>query len=369
MKVKRPLTPAQRAHKNRRQRREDAARRRAFVAAGLRCDGLPRAKRKPCGCLAGSCLQCRRPDSKGYWSPAEVAAMRADYESGMSASAVERKHGVAEKGLRSVFQRRGIPWRKWNQRQAHHANGQFVRDTPKTPAEITALIEAAPRLTIPAPLKNEWRDHWSLAKRKQFVDRLRASLQRRGHTFAPTKPHSKNVQPFDYFTPAARAIVKVANFGRTSQTKAIQMRPASQGMIYRGELWFWTHDGYQRQLFGHESEGRGGHRPFLHRHIYELHHGPIPPKHTVIFRDDNKNNFDPKNLALRSMADCARLNQVFRRLARDPKNPDLLAKAQQVKDALMHGKLLRSRRRTTALLAQFNQGTGSRLLSQLKAAR
>lgn len=368
MKVKRPLTPAQREHKNLRQRRIQAAQRRANIKAGLRCDGLPRAQRKPCGCLSGSCLICRRPDNNGYYSPDEVKAMWADYQTGMSAAAVERKHGVSKKGLGKVFRRRGYQLRPVPP-IARQPNGAPVRQPLKTPAQLAALIAGATRLTVPAPLKNEWRNWWTMAKKKSFVRQLRASLERRGHKFAPKGRPSANVQPFDYFTPAARAIAKAANVGRTSQTKAMHMRPASQGMIYRGELWFWAHDGYQRQLFGHESEGRGGHRPFLHRHIYEQSHGPIPYGFTVIFLDGNKNNFDPKNLALRSMADCARINQVFHRLERDPKNPVLIAKAQKVKDALMAGKLQRSRRRTTALLASFNSGTDRSILTQIRTCR
>lgn len=33
-----------------------------------------------------------------------------------------------------------------------------------------------------------------------------------------------------------------------------------------------------------------------HRHIYEQHHGPIPDKMIVIFKDGNKNNLDITNL-------------------------------------------------------------------------
>lgn len=42
---------------------------------------------------------------------------------------------------------------------------------------------------------------------------------------------------------------------------------------------------------------------FKHRLIWERTHGPIPPGCVVIFKDGNKRNFDPDNLALVTMAE------------------------------------------------------------------
>lgn len=43
--------------------------------------------------------------------------------------------------------------------------------------------------------------------------------------------------------------------------------------------------------------------------IYELHNGPIPPKHKVIFADGNRFNFDPDNLILVSNSQELIMNQ------------------------------------------------------------
>lgn len=37
---------------------------------------------------------------------------------------------------------------------------------------------------------------------------------------------------------------------------------------------------------------------FVHQLVWELHHGPIPPGHILRFRDGDKTNTDPDNLAL-----------------------------------------------------------------------
>lgn len=48
----------------------------------------------------------------------------------------------------------------------------------------------------------------------------------------------------------------------------------------------------------------------MHNLVWELHHGPIPPKHHVAFRDGNRNHerIDPSNLELVSFADMMRRN-------------------------------------------------------------
>jgi len=73
------------------------------------------------------------------------------------------------------------------------------------------------------------------------------------------------------------------NRGRNSQTKSMQIKIQSQGVI-------WAHH----------------------------HRRPVPPKTTVIHSDGNKNNLDPKNLILRTIADAARANSIQYQLARDP---------------------------------------------------
>jgi len=70
---------------------------------------------------------------------------------------------------------------------------------------------------------------------------------------------------------------------------------------------------------GKEPTGFGNSKvwPMYNRWLWEQHKGPIPPKHLVVFKDGNRANCVIDNLALRSMADNARLNQMWNRLPRD----------------------------------------------------
>ncbi|MEI8288813.1 MAG: HNH endonuclease [Verrucomicrobiota bacterium] len=285
--------------KNEQSKRREAIYRARNVKAGLRCDGKPLAPVKPCGCRAGSCLKCRRPDNKGYWSVEEVQAMRLDYESGMSATAVERKHGVAKKGLKNIFERRGIPFRPFKV-IPRQPNGSPVRYVPKTPAQLAALISKLDKLKVPEELKFEWR-RWPLARRKAFI----AQMRRRFPSTRPTGAFSKNVTPFVYGDEHVHQIAKEMNRGRNSRTNVIALKPPSEGLIYRGQIYFW--DGETAYVKGCGWTPELG-RPLLNHVVYAELHGPVPAKQTVIHKDGNKNNFAADNLVLRSMADCARMN-------------------------------------------------------------
>jgi hypothetical protein len=89
--------------------------------------------------------------------------------------------------------------------------------------------------------------------------------------------------------------VNKANEGRNSQNKVTRLALSSHGVIYQGELWFWSPKiGYQQNYW---SPGHG--RPVLHHHIWEKKHGkPVPPQHIIRFIDGNKNNHAPDNLQL-----------------------------------------------------------------------
>lgn len=54
-----------------------------------------------------------------------------------------------------------------------------------------------------------------------------------------------------------------------------------------------------------------------HRLIYEQQNGPVPPGCRVIFKDGDRRNFNPDNLACVSNAELARLNQ-YHMIAEDP---------------------------------------------------
>lgn len=47
--------------------------------------------------------------------------------------------------------------------------------------------------------------------------------------------------------------------------------------------------------------------PLLNRYTWEQHHGPIPPSHSVVFKDGNRDNCDIANL------ECIHRSELMRR--------------------------------------------------------
>jgi hypothetical protein len=221
--------------------------------------------------------------------------------------------------------------------------GFGVRIPEPAAKEIRALIAALPRLAVPRPLKQVWK-RWSFPKRRAFVKKLRVRFP----STRPTGPFSKNVEPFEYGTPRVCQIAAAMNVGRNSQTKIIALKPGSEGVIWCGQIFFW--DGEQTYVRG-TGWRKGEGRPLLSHIIWtKTHRRPVPPQNTVIFLDGNKNNFDPHNLGLRTMADCARQNQVFLRLKDDPDNPELKCIAAHVLERSHEGRRAAIARRAQAAL-------------------
>jgi hypothetical protein len=216
------------------------------------------------------------------------------------------------------------------------AGARFAAGNHATPAEIEKIIDrmvATPRhgkgactIFIPPELRWEFKS-WPMEKRGDFIARLRAKLN--SAKDRPTTPFSKNVAPFDYTTPAARAIKDRLNAGLNSWESVCKINICSQGVIYKGELYFWTaKPGYEKR----GSWKRGAGRPLLHRIIWEETNGPLPPKHCVYFEDGNRNNFDPENLRLMSMNENARRNQAAHLFRQSREVTALLFKRSQGKD-------------------------------------
>ncbi|GEM_PF-1874224 len=326
-------------------------RRAAFVRAGLRSDGVPRAKRKPCGCLAGSCLKCAMTTNARITKPALVASMFADYQTGMSLEAVGRKYPQANGKprvhgcIRDLFVRRGLVVRPFRVPKL----GFGVRIPEPAAKVVRALIAGLKHLAVPRPLKQVWK-RWSFAKRRGFIKKLRVKFP----STRPTGPFSKNVEPFEYGAPRVHEIAAVMNVGRNSQTKVIALKPGSEGVIWNGQIFFWAHDCYVRGCGWRPGEGR----PVLSRVIWEKRHRkPVPDQFTVIQLDGNKNNFNPRNLGLRSMADCARMNAWHRRPERYPGlMTRAAAKAWITRD---RNRTLKDRAQTAALLDRFQTPNNS----------
>ncbi len=286
----------------------------------------------------------------------QVMKMYGDYQVGMSLSAIGKKYrNITGGSVRELFQKRGLAlhaapnaWTK------HRADGSFESKPPMTPREVTALIARMTWVSVPEELHLDWRK-WSMATRGEFILRVRRHLEKNhGHVFAPTTPHSSNVQPFDYTTAEARVIAEKWNIGKDSKRFSTKLKPASQGMIYKGVLYYWSSGtGYQCCL-GKYAPAIG--RPQLHRVIYKEHIGPIPEGMTVIQKDGNKNNFSPRNLALRSKKDCALMNSIQNQYKRNP-TPQNLRRFRWVIDKCVLGRqearLAKARAATTLLLEQF----------------
>jgi hypothetical protein len=253
-----------------------------------------------------------------------VSAMYADYQRGCALAALARAYGRDRGSLRRMFQRRGLAVRPHLAPNRHLPNGCWAPYTPATPAQIDAMIAGLSRVMIPDGLRIEWR-HWPMSKRAEFIALVRCKLNFPNDR--PRTPFSANVRPFDYTTPRAWEIARAANSALDSHTARVKLKLASQGVIWRGKLFFWSRqgDGYYP---GPYKPGIG--RLSLHHLIWERHNRrPVPPHYTVIFRDANKNNLSPGNLTLRSRADCAGQNSRAGRLKRSRAAVAALLRAQQ----------------------------------------
>jgi hypothetical protein len=293
-----------------------------------------------------------------------VAEMHRDYASGMALAAVARKHGRNRRSIREIFERRGLALREEKKPKVDPKTGRVLPYVPATPERITALIEQVTHVAVPAELRHEWR-HWTMVQRGEFIRRMRLSLKRRGllRTERPNTPFSANVEPFDYTTPRARDLVTRMNIGRTSQTKATQLKPCSEGVIWNEKLWFWVPYSHFDGHGGSYQTGRyipGLGRPELHRVIWSEANGrPVPPQHCVRFIDGNPNNLLPTNLRLEKRVVVCRENQAKAITRKAREMTALLLKRSQSKDQNANHELVRylgaardDRRRGKARAAQ-----------------
>ena len=83
-------------------------------------------------------------------------------------------------------------------------------------------------------------------------------------------------------------------------------------------------------IYGKEPTGFGNVRvwPLLGRHVWEQHHGPIPPSHAIAFKDRDRSNCAIENLECISRAELAYRNRMWGRY------PQELAQVIQLNGAL-----------------------------------
>ncbi|MES2569438.1 MAG: HNH endonuclease signature motif containing protein [Verrucomicrobiota bacterium] len=259
-----------------------------------------------------------------------VDRMYADYQSGLSLTAVGRLHGRSHKTIRGLFTCRGLSIREASVKN-RSSSGAFAPLKPLSAEEIDALIADAKKLTIPWVLKSEWKK-WPMEKRADFIARVRAKLN--SPNDRPSTPFSSDLEPFDYASPRARAIADKANAGLDSQHAVVKIDLCSQGVIWREQLWFWA----RRIGYVCGPWTRAGGRPVLHHVIWEDHHGRnVPPSHVVTFLDGNRNNHAPENLSLRTRDDVCRANQAGALFKKSREMTAILLKRNHQRKANPHG--------------------------------
>lgn len=233
-----------------------------------------------------------------------VAQMHAEYEAGATLNGLARKYGGTRGRIAGLFQVRGLAIRPYETTAAHDPRtGQILPGKVHTWAEVEEIVSKETRLRVPPELKREWRK-WPMEKRGQYIALVRERLQLPSR---PSGPFSENVTPFDYTTAAAREIMDRKNAGLNSRDAVCKIDVCSQGVIYDGELWFWSAKaGYQLGVRWTPEHGR----PSLHHVIWEEENGPVPDGFVVRMKDGNPNNLTTLNMWLASRDTVCRENQA-----------------------------------------------------------
>lgn len=236
-----------------------------------------------------------------------VEAMYADYQSRMTLADVDRKYGLSKGSSRCIFSNRRLALRMdFIATKTRRPDGSFAPLVPKTEEEIESLIQSATKISVPPALALEWRK-WSMARRGDFIVRLRARL--RDPNDRPELPFSANVVPFDYTSEAAWKIVNDRNAETSSRYWASKLDIRSQGVIWDGRLWFWSRR-VNTYIEGVRWTTEVG-RPLLHRVIFEETHGvTLTIDDIVRIVDGNPNNLEPSNLILADRNEVCRENQA-----------------------------------------------------------
>ena len=256
--------------------------------------------------------------SHGVRIPDElVREMHGKYIAGQSLNAVARAHGYRGRSggtaVRHLFVSRGLPVRNRIKNALRDpVTGRLLPIHRHSAEEVDAMIAAATRVAVPKALCQEWR-LWSTERRGDFIRRIRARLQ--SPADRPATPFSSNVEPWEYWSENVRAIVKRLNAGRSSRNKVTALKPCSQGVIWRGTIFFWTSnlpesEGGFYQTAGPEGRVNQRSRRLLHHLIWEEAHGrKVPAGHVLRFRDGNYNNLTAENMVLVTRNAVARENQ------------------------------------------------------------
>lgn len=270
-----------------------------------------------------------RTNQRGTRVPDEqVAAMYADYMAGKKMAEIARAYGRTGSALSELFRRRGLALREYHGHNAHKEDGTFVAAEPLTPAEIQELIDQATDIAIPERLRLEWRK-WDLARRADFVDRLRARL---GPELPEPALFSANVEFFKYGSPRAHALMDKLNAGTDSRGFRVKINLKSWGVIFEDLLWCANPQiGFVQ---GAWDPVKG--RPALHQVLYRRHHGEVPAGHVIRHADGNKYNLDPANLIAVERNEVCRENQAKILLQKSRDRVGILLKRQTTNSTDSH---------------------------------
>lgn len=185
------------------------------------------------------------------------------------------------------------------------------RKYPDTPtAELAEELGRTPRSVY------SYAKIWGIKKSTAFLDTPASGRIRSGQRFGRSTefkpgniPHNKGLRGRGYAPGRMReTMFKKGN------------RPANWKPV--GTVCVDT-EGYLRIKIRESQPGEAGGSgntrvwPFLHRHTWEQHHGPIPKSHTVVFRDKDRSHCDIGNLECISRAELARRNNIWSRYPKE----------------------------------------------------
>jgi hypothetical protein len=261
-----------------------------------------------------------------------VEALFTDYlRCGESLTHVAKRWNRSPGAMKVILQARGLRRpdptlaARILEQQRVDGTGCFAKMKRATPDELRKIMGGMVKIMIPPRLRWEFKT-WPMEKRAWFVRTLRARLK--SPADRPATPFSRGLVPFDYRTPAARAIKDRLNAGLNSREAVCKIDLCSQGVIYRGELYFWCakSSGYFRR----GTWTPAGKKPSLHHQIWEEVHGrKVPPGYVVQFADGNKNNHAPANLVLADRDSICRANQATALFRKAREQTALLLKRSQ----------------------------------------
>lgn len=255
--------------------------------------------------------------------------MYIDHREGQTYGQIGRRYGYHKKSVIRAFKVRGwdVALHELKGVASRSNAGTFAPAPRLTAQKISQMLAEETKLRVPSGLKLEWRK-WALERRGKFIARLRARLHLSDQR--PETPFSANVEPYDYASPRAWEIIRKANDGKNSKFAVMKLNIASQGVIYKGELYYWARKaGYVKAVPWTKEAGR----PLLHHIIWEEANGrPVPESHVLSFIDGNWNNLLPSNLTLRTRNDVARHNQAAALNRKSRELTSILLKRTQRKD-------------------------------------